>query len=122
MPHSSFARGTNVAVFPSKRCGHSVDADLPPFMFTTNFLFILIEDLITCNRVFLKSGTGRARMLALHTVSSGINRRTLPRISLPTRGGQLRPFLPSKVGTCAVHVVGQTWVSEEMQRYAVDAY
>lgn len=94
MPHSRFVGGTDVVVFTMIRRGQLLDDDLSTSMFITNFLFIPIEDLITCNRVFLKSGTGRARMLVLLTVSSGINRRTLPRTSLPTRGGsQLRPFL-----------------------------
>lgn len=66
MPHSRFVRGTGVVVFtPMIRCGQSVDADLLTLMFITNFLFISIGAPITCNRVFLKFGTGRARMLAL---------------------------------------------------------
>ena len=65
MPHSRFVGGTNVVVFTMIRRGPSLDDDLPALMFITNFLFIPIGDLITCDRVFLKFGTGRARMLAL---------------------------------------------------------
>lgn len=66
MPHSRFVRGTDVVVFTLMiQCGQSLDGDLLTLMFITNFLFISIGDPITCNRVFLKFGTGRARMLAL---------------------------------------------------------
>jgi hypothetical protein len=108
MPHSRFGLGTNVAVFTLIRWVQSVDATLPTFDACCKLLFIPIEDLITCDRVFLKFGTGRARMLALQTVSSSINRRTLPRTSLSTRGSD-PSLVPDSFGGC-MELVQSTWL------------